>query len=271
MFKRPRSSQLPAGQCSRSRTLLALSFALALAGCPEGDEDLPGERGEIGACNFVYRCVNNTDNACAGAQAVLPAAVAVGGRFAMTCTVSSGPLPTVLSPASELVRDDGHAFQALRPGLFPLLAVTGNTEVIDLKHMRASAIAEVRVQPGRDLPVARLSLIRGQMVELTAVPYDAHGAQLGGALTYGWRSADERYLSVETLPQLNTVRVRAVGDGSTSLMVTVAGQSFPVAVTVGDPTFDAGVPLDGAVDATAPHVDAESDALAGDAGVGSDT
>lgn len=250
--------------------LLALSGVLSLAGCPEGDEDLPGERGEIGACNFVYRCVNGTDPACAGAQVVLPAAIAVGGRFAMSCTVLSGPLPTVFSPAGDLVRDDGLAFQALRPGIFPLLAVNGNTEVIDIKHMRASAIAEVRVQPGRELPVSRLSLARGQTVELTAMPYDAQGAELGGALSYSWRSADERYLTVETVAQLNTVRVRGVADGATSLMVTVGGESFPVAVTVGTPNLDAGGALDGAVDAGIPPLDAGIDASPADASVGGD-
>lgn len=257
----------------RALLLTALSSLALQAGCPEED-DLPGQRGDLGVGNFVYKCVSVTDTACADGgvtPAVLPQAVAVGGRFDMTFAVRSGPLPLVISPSATAMRRDSGAFEVLQAGTFSLLAVTGNSEVIDIMHMRGEPVAEVRVQQANELPVSRLTLSPGQMVAVAAVPFDAQGRQLGGALAYQWRSADERHLTVETLPNLSSVRVRAVAAGTTTLLLTVAGQTFMVQVQVGNGSADGGTtPLDGGQQDASPidaGRDAQLDATQADAGV----
>jgi hypothetical protein len=248
----------------RSLRALALIACVGLStlagGCPE-DEDLPGERGDLGVGNFVYQCVGVTDTACTGDAAVLPQALAVGSRFNMTFAVRSGASPLVISPATDIVRREDGAFMVLQSGVFPLLAVTGSNEVVDIKHLQAAAIAEVRVQKPKELPVASLTLSPGDAVTLSAVPFDVRGVQLGGGLVYGWRSSDDARLSIETLPQLNAVRVRARAAGRATLMVDVTGKTFSVSVQVGGDVPDASVaerdaavvdggptPVDGAVD-----------------------
>jgi hypothetical protein len=234
--------------------LTLTSCTLLASGCDE-DEDLPGERGDLGEGNFVYRCLGVNDSACASGTAVLPQVMAVGGRFDMSFAVASGPLPAVISPASELVRRENGAFEVLQGGLFALLAVTGNSEVIDIKHLAAAPIAEVRVQRDKELPVARLSLLPGESATVGAVPFDAQGVTLGGALSYVWRSNNEALVSVESLPQLNKVRIRGNAVGAAALIVDVAGKSFSVAVEVG--SRDAGLSDAGQADAA---IDAGVDA-----------
>jgi hypothetical protein len=257
----------------RISTLLAVvGLTLLAPGCEDEEDWDPRERGDLGNGRFVYECLNETDSACTdGGAAVLPLAVAVGGRFDMLFDVSSGPQPMVIAPAGDFVRRVDRGFQVQREGEFALLAVNGNSEVIDLKHLRAAQTAEVRVQIGEQLPVARLALAEGQTVSLLAVPFDRQGVRLGGALAYAWRSSDESLLSFESISQLNRVRVRGHRAGTTTLVVEVAGTPFSVAVQVGAPISDAGVRTDaavgGGIDAGPSQVDAATDAQTADGGV----
>jgi len=246
---------------------VALVGAALLTGSCDEDQDLPGDRGDLGEGNFVYRCLGVNDSACASGTALLPQVLAVGGRFDMSFAVSSGPAPAVISPASELVRRDNGAFEVLKAGQFALLAVTGNSEVIDIKHLAAAPIAEVRVQRDKELPVARLALAPGEAVTLGAVPLDAWGVTLGGALTYTWRSSSSAQVSVESLPQLNKVRIRANAAGAAALMVDVAGATFSVAVEVGATQDNGASASDGGADSGSldAGVDAAVTAPPGDA------
>jgi hypothetical protein len=251
-------------------TLLCCGGLFALAACfddePEYDETR--ERGDLGNGRFVYDCFNQTDTACEDGSAELPKLLAVGGRFELRFAVESGAQPSVIAPSFDFVRRIEGGFQVRTPGQFALLAVNGNREVIDLKHLLAAEIAEVRVQKRSELPTASLRLAAGEAVELTAAPFDAFGAKLGGALDYAWSSADEALLRVESLPALNRVRVRALTSGRVALQVEVAGATHAVDVVVGTGELaDAGRPRDAAVEAqsadAAPDAGAEpSDAAA---------
>jgi hypothetical protein len=230
----------------RPQTLAAaVGLSLLLHGCDENDDFDAPDRGELGNGHFLYECLNDTDSACLdGGTATLPQAIAVGGRFDMRFPVVSGAQPTVIAPASAFVRRAGTGFEVLREGQFALLAVNGNTEVVDFKHLRAANTAEVRVQVGSQPPVARLALAEGQTASLVAAPFDRDGIKLGGALVYTWRSSDPSCVSVDSLTQLNRVSVRANNACVANLITEVAGTTFSVAVQVGGALPDAGIVAD---------------------------
>ena len=248
---------------------LCLGWALLLAACPDDDRELDETRGrgDLGRGRFVYDCFNQTDTACQSGEAELPKALAVGGRFELRFAIESGAQPSVIAPSFEFVKRIDGGFQVRAAGDFALLAVNGNREVIDIKHLHAAEIAEVRVQRRSELPVASLQLSRGESVELSAVPVDAQGSELGGALDYAWRSEDEELLRLESLPALNRVRVRAgPEDGATQLVLVVGGTSHMVSVRVGsgERAPDAGPAP--APDAAAPEQDAGEPSEDRDAG-----
>jgi hypothetical protein len=242
-----------------------------LASCVGGDDDYDDARtrGDLGAGNFKYGCLNETDPTCDEIDR-LPKAIAVGGRFDLAFEIKTGPQPTVIAPASDFVRSVEGGFQVRAPGVFALLAVNGNREVVDIKHLRGAEIEEIRVQEdGSDLFSTTLTLDRRQSLRVLAVPYGIHGVQLGGALSYSWTSADETLVTVETSSVLNSVRLRALNkSGKTSLAIDVGGKTFSVAVEVGpdEAPLDAGTASDaGTADARSDAGDGSSDASA-DAG-----
>jgi hypothetical protein len=217
-------------------TRVGLVAAFALFGCLD-DDDYEETRmdGDLGRGTFVYGCYNASDTSCEGGSTALPRALAVGSRFDVRLSIPSGPQPSVISPVTDVVRRVDGAFQVESAGEFALLAVNSNREVIDLKHLRAEGVDEIRVQRGRDLPSSTLALDPRESAELLALPFGAGGVKLGGALEYDWSSSDEQLLRIESLPGLNRVRVRAgSGSGRVELRVAVAGAMHEVSVQVGD-------------------------------------
>lgn len=262
---------------------VGFAAALALVGCFDDDDyEDTRSRGDLGKGTFVYGCYNETDTSCDDGGTDLPRAIAVGSRFDMRFSISSGVQPTVISPATDLVRRAGEAFEVRAPGQFPLLAVNANREVIDIKHLRAADVEQIRVQRSRELPAASLRLAPRESATLLALPYDHGGVKLGGALTYEWSSSNEALLSVESLPELNRVRVRAGrSEGKATLLVRLPDAMYEVTVQISgdvDPedeldagssdagsgdAGDAGAP-DAAPDSAANQNDAGADAAGGD-------
>lgn len=234
-----------------------LGLACLLGSCVEGADDYEDarERGDLGVGAFEYGCLNSTDLTCDESDYGLPTAIAVGGRFDLQFETDSGPQPTVIAPTSDFVGASAGGFQVRAPGLFALLAVNGNREVVDLKHLRGAEIEEIRVQEeGSDLPSTTLHLDRRQSARVLALPYGLRGVPLGGALSYTWSSGDDSLVTIESLSALNRVRLRA-GDkaGRTELQIDVGGKVFSVAVEVGrqDMSSDAGPSTDAGDDAGA--------------------
>ena len=251
------------------RTRVGLVAAIALVGCwDEDDYEETRMDGDLGRGTFVYGCYNASDTSCDDGNTALPRALAVGSRFDVRLSIASGPQPSVISPVTDVVRRVEGAFQVESAGEFALLAVNSNREVIDLKHLRAENVDQIRVQRGRDLPSATLELDPKQSADLLALPFGSGGVKLGGALEYDWSSSDEQLLRIESLPGLNRVRVRAgSGAGKVALRVAVAGAMHEVSVQVGeedDDSIDAGQAT-----GDAGSRDASSDAKA-DAGADAD-
>ena len=243
---------------------IAAGGLLAIGGCFDDKSYQDSRtRGDLGRGSFVYGCYNDSDTSCDDAGTDLPKAVAVGSRFDVRFAINSGPTPSVISPAPDFVRRVDEAFEVRQAGEFALLAVNGNREVIDIKHLRAAEIDQIRVQRKSELPSANLTLAAKESVQLLALPFDHGGVKLGGALTYAWTSSDERLLTVESLPQLNRVRVRAgANSGKAVLHVELAAATYDVQVQIGDGStadLDAGAPGDDA------STDASADGAAADA------
>jgi hypothetical protein len=246
--------------------LSALGFVLTLHGCiDDGDRaDDPHSRGDLGVGDFMYECFNETDITCIDNDDDLPRAIAVGGRFDLRFTLQSGPQPTVTAPAMDFVRAIEGGFQVRAPGEFALLALNGNREVVDIKHLLGMEIEEIRVQEeDSQLPSDTLRLTPRQSLRLLAVPYGSRGVKLGGALSYAWSSSDDTLVSIETLNALNRVRVRAGSKaGKGTLQIDLGGKTYSVNVEVApaETALDAGSLSDASADARSDASETERDA-----------
>ena len=134
---------------------LRLCLILGLMACDDYEPDYTPERGDLGKGRFIYQCLGESDTACAEGEQ-FPQAIAVNARFAMRFAINSGAQPVVIAGAPAFAQPVVGGFKALRAGQISLLAVNGNREVIDLKHVRSAEIAEVRVKRGDSLPEPEL-------------------------------------------------------------------------------------------------------------------
>lgn len=260
---------LRARDMPKNVTSWRLLWVLGLVACDDFDPDITRERGDLGRGKFIYECLGETDTACADSStSTFPQAIALNSRFAMRFAIDSGTQPTVIAGAPNFLQPFTGGFRALRVGDASLLAVNGNREVIDLKHVRTATITQVRVRRGNSLPESELDLQTGDSVELTAVPFDALGVELGGALDYAWKAQDPEIVHVETLADLNRVRIRVLKAGDTMLTVTAGGQELSLRVRVDGDTVepDAGHwdRDGGAEDSGAPENDAGVETDGGD-------
>jgi hypothetical protein len=240
---------------------LRLGLLLALVACEDTSIDTSRERGDLGRGKFIYECLGETDASCTTATTSFPQAVAVQSRFAMRFAIDEGAQPTVIPGSSNFVEQVTGGFKVVRSGELALLAVTGNREVIDLKHLRGADIASVRVQRAKSLPESRLQLAADETVEVLAIPMDAQGVVLGGALDYRFSSEQPAIVRIETLAELNRVRIRAISEGETNLSIEVGGKTYMVPVESAGgagPEPDAGEPEGDAGDDAGPQD--ESDA-----------
>jgi hypothetical protein len=232
------------------RTVCALM--LLASGCDEdGLED--GEAGELGRGNFVYECVNASDALCAPTA---PHVLAVGARFRMSFSVERGARPLVIAPSEQLVRERNGAFQVMAAGTLPMFAVDGERRVIDILHLRAASIAELRLETEDGRPLTELRLSPGQQLQVTAVPLDPDRDVLGGAIDYRWNNESPDLLAIDATETSNRVVLRALGMGEAKFRVETSDKlAFPRSVHVG--SADAGGPsaldgsLDGGIDASA--------------------
>jgi hypothetical protein len=177
----------------------------------------------------------------------------------MRFAIDEGAQPSVTAAAPSFLRAILGGFEVLQPGELALLAVDGNREVIDIKHIRGASITEVRVQHDDELPQSALTLQKSESLELSAVPFDALGVELGGALDYAWSSQDSSVVSIETLSDLNRVRIRAVGVGSTTIDIEVAGHTYALPVESEGDLDDGGVPEEDAGTDAGAEADAGQD------------
>ena len=232
--------------CAVGATLLAGP----LAGCTGISP--PGSTGEIRNGVFSYVCDSGNDPVCSkqtvGDLLEMPAAVAVGGRFSLQFT----SLPfgndtggsTLVEPASSslLIQTEAFSssFQAIKPGVGAILARRGEL-VVDFVHLEIEVPAAVRVDRfvvGDDIEptaqsISELDLQMGSTSLLRGYAVDEAGTALGGAQAVAWTSSNEDVVDFEGGNTGIEAAVRATGEGTATVSVTVGDNVADVEVTVG--------------------------------------
>lgn len=256
----------------RTYILPLMLVTLALPACSESyDHDPAPKYGELGVGAFLYRCPAAGDPFCAGGASTassFPEAFARGSRITLEYTWQddedhyNDPLPQLESPAASLLRSDGGRFVAVVAGYAPVLAVTGNSQVVDLVHLwirevdRVTAIDPSDVAPA---PLLSLTLAEGATTELQALALDVDGVRLGGVLEQSWTSADPAVLAIVAGGDAGLVHVQAIGVGATTLTLVQGAKSLVLPVTVEIAADDTG------------DSDASSGATAGSSGTDAST
>ena len=218
---------------------------LALALLTAGACDLDGSTGgALGRGRFHYECVEDTDVVCQGffdADA-FPAALAVGGRFAMSYAPDgSEPLPVLEPAASNVLLAEGSVMTFTRTGTSAVLAMLDG-EVFDFVQLEAQEVAEIRVvDPDSGfyelgLTEVELETIEGAVLE--AIPQDVFGRALGGAMEYSWTVDDDSIAEVVSLETLRLVEIEPRAPGTTTLRVSVGGYEHAMPLTVPEPEHD---------------------------------
>jgi len=224
------------------RTAL-LGLAL-LSGCPPTPDHF--QAGELGKGTFAYACVNGTDLTCGSDEFTVPFVVAVGGRFGAKFQTNKGEALNVTIPTTELVTRADGSFRAIAPGMFPLLAVDGNSRVIDFKHVQAKKISDIHLVSTDDQVFpSSFRLAVGSTQTFTVEALGDDGAQLRGALDYTWRGLDDA-LDISAPNQRGEVRVTAKREGTSAIEIGVLDRTFRIDVNMGSGRFaDASANLPG--------------------------
>jgi hypothetical protein len=226
--------------------------ALALAGCQAAPAT-------VEARGFGYLCSGApSDAACNESPGVaatpldvgLPERIAVGSSVRFTFwppghASGSAPVPVADESAGVLQRaaDAAHGFRVDRPGSIALAAFAPSGEVIGRARLEAFAVDHVgfdrfasdEAQPAsqQSIPRARLERL-GDRTILRAVPMNAEGDVLAGALACKWTSSNPGVVDVQGPTNGNFVTVLATGAGQTTLHVDLGGASadLPIDVSV---------------------------------------
>ena len=233
-----------------------LPIFLVLSGCTDSytPEPDPGY-GELGVGVFLLECAGQSDPACiaGGSEATsFPRAFAVGGRFGLRYDWRDSddehfgdPLPQIQSAAPQLLARSGEAFTAVVAGYAAVLAVTGDSEVVDIRHLYLAEVATLEVVPFDDplvTPLLELNLEPGETLDVLVRPVDDDGVALSGRLDYTWSTSD---LNAVDIPgaggDSGRRKLAAFAPGKATITVTLGERTTEVLVTVGalDPTTGA--------------------------------
>ncbi len=212
--------------------------------------------GELGAGVFLYRCPDLGDPHCSSGGLTadeFPQAFARGSRFELVYDWtdeddrSKYSQPQLQSGAPALLTRDSDSFHAIATGFAAVLAVTGNSEVVDLVHLRIREVDNLHVvlADTPDAPIEQLPLTTGQTTTLQARMIDSDKRRLGGTLDFAWTSEDPDILAITGGTDSGTVRVAAGIAGTTNLQLQAPDFTVTVAITVedtDDPDTDTGEP-----------------------------
>lgn len=227
-----------------------LLLGLLLAACTDDPADPnPGGSGELGVGIFTYYCRGEGDHVCSIGQtsAGFPKDFALGGRFGVTYAWMSAtdhinePLPALQTAAPEQLSLSADTFTARASGYAAILAVTGNSEVVDLIHAPIRAIDELRLVDGALLPnlapLTAVALPLSGTAEIQLVPFDQNDVPLAGALEVAWTLDSDVAVHIAAGQGTGRVRVEALAAGEATLTATHGDKLVTIPITV-DPLLD---------------------------------
>ena len=223
----------------RHRTLLLLAALSACTNDYEYEPD-PGY-GELGVGVFLYECPTSGDPFCDNGNpaTMFPAAFALGGRVHLQYDWKddsdhfSDPLPQLQSASPQLLAPASDGFTAVATGYAAVLAVTGNSEIVDLRHLHIREIDRLQVSNlGDTLAITELPLEPGTETVLQARALDSDAVTLGGVLGYAWSTGDPDILTIVAGADSGQVRVQAGKPGDTTLTLLLGEHTVTLPVTV---------------------------------------
>lgn len=249
------------------RTLASALIALAVSACvldTDDGDDRPSRPGELGAGDFVYVCVGDSDPLCEGGSIAetFPERIAVGARFGLDynpndTAFSNGLGLRLDAPNEAVVRRELDAFFIQQAGYQVFLAVTNDSEVVDIQHIFAANLDRIAVRTMDSQDLDTIELAPGDSITVRAVPQDALRSTLAGSLDYTWSTEDEAVATVASIDEDFDVTIEALAMGSTILTIETSGFSQPVAIEV---TEDGTQPSDeGSSSGEAPDTDTDTD------------
>lgn len=247
-----------------------LASALCLGGCvftgSDSEDDRPARPGELGAGNFRYICVGDSDPFCEdGAVAsTFPERFAIGGRFDLAFEpednffFDNGVIPRVIAPVLGAVQTEAMTFQFLREGYSAFIARDNEGAVIDIRHLYAAPVARIAVTTDSSQDLAMIELGVGQDQAVDALPQDDFRSTLAGSLDYVWSTDDPTVAEVITADFDTDISIRANAVGETTLRIVTGAfeQTLTIVVTEDappDPTTESDTD---ASDTDAPDTDA---------------
>ncbi len=254
----------------RLRNLLLLAALSACTNDYEYEPD-PGY-GELGVGVFLYECPTSGDSFCddGNPAPVFPSAFALGGRIHLQYDWKddsdhfADPLPQLQSAAPKLLAPASDGFTAIATGYAAVLAVTGNSEVVDLRHLHIREIDHLQVSNiGDTLAITELTLEPNSETLLQARALDLDAVTLGGVLGYAWSTGDPDILAITAGADSGQVRVQAGKPGETTLTLLLDDHTVVVAVTVN--------PLPDSTTSDTSGTGSETDTSGSDTGSGTDT
>ncbi|HFE45758.1 MAG TPA: hypothetical protein ENJ18_09770 [Nannocystis exedens] len=234
-----RSNHVPWGSYGIQKACTLCLAALSLTACNFDYDPPPSSEGELGRGDFLYRCVGDSDALCpAGSQTatVFPQAIALGGAFSLDYSYNSEfageSLPLLKSSAPDRISIENGIFNALALGYTAINAVSGTSEVIDIKHLRVASIDHLIISESELTIGAMIEVEAGSQISLVAAPYGAQDELLGGSLDYTWTSADPTIAAVVGAGTDNNVAIEGSAEGQTTVTVVVGDLATAITVVV---------------------------------------
>lgn len=226
-----------------------LLFGLAIVACTDDPEDPnPSGSGELGVGTFTYLCRSEGDFTCqlGVTESAFPQAFALGGRFGLRYAWKDDldhinePLPALQSAAPGQLQYAGDTFTALTAGYAAVLAVTGNSEVVDLIHAAIREVDDLRLVDPTMLPnIAPLTdlIVPLGGFDVQLVPLDLNDVPLSGALDVAWSLDVQGIVQITTGDGTGRVHLEALIGGEATLTATLGDRSVSLPITV-DPEFE---------------------------------
>ena len=220
---------------ARRKRTPALALMGLLSACANDctPDDPAGSSGELGNGQFIYECLGESDAICRwGYDAYYPDAIADEGRFRLRYDPDGTGSATVESASDYFLTESYEGFRAERPGVVSVLAVAGDGEIIDLKHIQILSVQSLEIEDEDGADITSVAIDAGDEVDLWAVPRSLDGEVLAGELDYDWTLDAAGEVEFVTSVDSARIRIRGLNEGIALVTAEHDGVSKSVEILV---------------------------------------